>query len=35
MNVRGAMERHDFKVPLTIDTTVVSRWGEKYREEAE
>jgi DNA polymerase-1 len=33
--IRGAMERHDFKVPLTIDTTVVSRWGEKYREEAE
>lgn len=29
-----AMERHDYRVPLTVGTKVVDRWGTAYRGEA-
>lgn len=32
--IRECMERPDYRVPLTIDTKVVDRWGTAYREDS-
>jgi DNA polymerase-1 len=31
--IRAAMERHEYRVPLTVGTKAVDRWGTAYRED--